>query len=87
MSVYANVRPNPADPVRSGPIVNLDVAPTLGWENIRLEDADHLRRLVSEHRASAINFHSTAYPQRPVAVDKADKWVAKVGRELERGRS
>lgn len=87
MNIYANIRLSPSGPAPRLNIAYLDTAKTLGHENIPIKDEGTLRRLIAAHDVAEISFHSTTYPQRPVDVDKAEKWIKKLGRELAKGRS
>lgn len=82
--LYANVRPLPSDPVRGGNIVYLSGVQVLGQQNVPIESADSLRRLIGERDVRHVMFHSTVYPRRAVPVSKAEKWIAKLDRELAR---
>ncbi len=83
-TLYANTKERV--PLGTGAYLDLNTARTLGRESAPIRSEEELRELIAERGVTAISFHSTAYPQRPVAVEKAEKWIRKVGRELE-GRS
>ena len=79
---YANVKPLASDPVMGGNIAHLATIGTLGYENAPIETEADLRRLITEREIKHLMFYRTDFPQRAVPIEKAEKWICKLGREL-----
>jgi hypothetical protein len=84
---YANVKPLPSDPVKGGNILYLQELRVMGSENAPIRSEADLRDIIAACEVRHIMFHDRRYPSRAVPIEKAEKWIKKVGRELAKASS